>query len=222
MNGSINDHRFSPNADHRSGRPELARAMPEGCLHLTSDSIRDAIAEHNVMDLVTVLSATAAGQPPRMTSLRQQCDRIGEAGSSNARPVSDASLYTAQVGQALPPEQPSAHFQSCDQRLLFYPFGGIDVASALALAWAGRCGCIVFAGAELFADNAQSLSMDLCRLADEEGPTGAVSQCGERQAPCFSTRMMIFSNCMRSWVSVGWVQWHSSVCWGQWLVRSSP
>lgn len=159
-------------------------------------ALEEECRRHNTLDLVTVIreaQVAASSNPIIMTSLRAQCDayasKWGDASplqpplQDQARLASvrrNTSEYMSQLACFLGAEEEprsSSRSEPSRQQLLYYPFGGIDVVSALGLA-PSAVHCVVFASAEPFVGGtreegrgrggggggAQGLSSDLGKL----------------------------------------------------------
>lgn len=116
---------------------------------------------NNALDQVTVIKHDGQIQ---MTSLRQQLASMSNMqGEGLASVRRDTAMYMSQLGELF-------HRHVCTSipslnglsELLYYPFGGIDVVTAVGLTPSVRC--VVFAGSEDFGGNAQTISNDFQQL----------------------------------------------------------
>ena len=124
-------------------------------------------AAHDVLDQVTVVKPEDGGAL-QMTSLRQQFEEFVTASRDDFASVhAHMASHMKQLYRIIAPTRVSGDGAPArPPPLLHYPFGGVDVVTALGLLdGCAAGGCAVFAGAEVFADGgAQGLSRDLGAL----------------------------------------------------------
>lgn len=125
-------------------------------------SLYSTFQQHNALDQVTVVKRDGC---IHMTNLLEICDSfVSESYEQLAAVRMDTKIYTKQTSGVLSsaPDNHMLKLSGIDPLLLTYPFGGIDVVSALGLN--PNVDCIVFSGAECFSSSAQNLSNDLSKL----------------------------------------------------------